>query len=96
MSIESVQEIIGKAVVDGEYRELLFSEPGKAIESYDLTEEEKSALKGMEREKFDSVASELEDRISRGGLISYGKIELQASFNKLFGGKVFNTTELLS
>ena len=68
MSTENVEQIIGKAVVDSEYRELLFTEPDKALEDYELTEEEKSALKGMEREEFDSVASDLEERISRAGL----------------------------
>ena len=82
MSTESVKEIIGKAVADGEYRELLFSEPDKALEGYELTEEESTTLKGIEREKFDTVATEIEERISRAGfsLSSWsrqlGKVEM--------------------
>jgi hypothetical protein len=68
MSAESVEQVIGKAVVDGEYRELLFSEPDKALEGYELTEEESTALKGIEREKLDAVVTVIEDRISRAGL----------------------------
>lgn len=64
MSIENVQTILGRAVTEPEYRELLFSDPGAALEGYELSEEEMDALKGLEREKFDAVASELEDRIS--------------------------------
>jgi hypothetical protein len=67
MSIENVQTIIGRAVTEEEYRELLFSDPEKALEGYELSEEEAAALKGLEREKFDAVAGELEDRISRAG-----------------------------
>ena len=67
MSLESVQTIIGRAVMEAEYRELLFSEPDKALEGYELTEEEAAALKGLERENFDAVAGELEERISRAG-----------------------------
>ena len=65
MSIENVQTIIGRAVMEPEYRDLLFSEPDKALDGYELTDDESAALKGLEREKFDAVASELEDRISR-------------------------------
>ena len=65
MSIESVQTILGRAVTEPEYRDLLFSDPQAALEGYELSEEEKAALEGLEREKFDAVASELEERISR-------------------------------
>ncbi len=96
MSAENVEKIIGKAVVDGEYRRLLFSEPDKALEGYELTEEEKSALIGLEREKFDAVAGELEDRISRAGMTSIGSKEIKTSLNQLFGGEQFNQTELVA
>jgi hypothetical protein len=67
VSLENVQTIIGRAITEAEYRELLFSDPDKALEGYELTEEEAAGLKGLEREKFDAVASELEERISRAG-----------------------------
>lgn len=68
MSAESVEQVIEKAIVDGEYRELLFSDPDKALEGFELTEEENTALRGIEREKLDSVVTEIEERISRAGL----------------------------
>lgn len=68
MSAEEVKQIIGRAVVDADYRELLFSDPDEALEEYELTDEESSALKEIEREKFDAVAGELEERISRAGI----------------------------
>jgi hypothetical protein len=67
MSLESLQEIIGRAVTEPEYRELLFSEPDKAVEGYELTEEEAASLKKLQRDKFDAIAGELEERISRAG-----------------------------
>lgn len=68
MSIENVQAIIGRALKEPDYRELLFNEPDKALEGYDLTKEEAAALKGLEREQFDAVAGELEERVSRAGM----------------------------
>lgn len=72
MSVESVETIISRAVTEPEYRELLFNEPDKALEGYELTEEEAASLKELEREKFDAVLGELEDRISRGGIVIRG------------------------
>jgi hypothetical protein len=88
MSVESLQEIIGRAVMEPEYRELLFSEPDRALEGYELTEEEASALKRLHPEKFDAVASELEERISRAGGLrpflagkpSFAEIEALATY----------------
>ena len=65
MSQETVQKIIIRAVREPEYRELLFGEPDKALEGYELSEEESAALKGLERDSFDAVVSEVEERVSR-------------------------------
>ena len=67
MSLETVQEIIRKAITDEEYRELMFSDPDKALEGFDLTDEEAAELREMEREQFDAVKGELEERVSRAG-----------------------------
>jgi hypothetical protein len=68
MSQENLRKIIIRAVREPEYREALFGEPDRALEGYELTEEEVAALKGLEREKFDAVASEVEERVSRAGV----------------------------
>ncbi len=65
MSAESVQQIIGRAITEEAYRELLFSNPDQALAGFDLTAEETSALKGLKREEFDGAASDLEERISK-------------------------------
>ena len=67
MSFESLKSIIGRAVTEPEYRDLLFSDPDKALEDCELSDEESAALKGLEKEKFESVAEELEERISKAG-----------------------------
>ena len=79
MSTESVQDIIGKAVVDSEYRELLFVEPDKALEGYELTEEEIVSLKGIKAEKFDELLTDIEERISKAG-INFNLLEAVGSF----------------
>ncbi len=65
MSAESVQQIIGRAITEEAYRELLFNNPDQALAGFDLTAEETSALKGLKREEFDAAAGDLEQRISK-------------------------------
>jgi hypothetical protein len=65
MSQETVQEVIIKAVSDPAFRELLFSDPDKALEGIELTEEEVESLKHIDRESFDDDSGELDERISR-------------------------------
>lgn len=68
MSEAAVRKVIGQAVVDLEYRELLFTNLDKAIEGLDLTSEEVTVLKGFKRDKFDEAATEMEQRVSRAGI----------------------------
>lgn len=72
MSLDSVQTIIGRAVSEIEYRDMLFDDPDQALGGYELTKEEASALKKLERQRFDAVAGKLEDRVSRAGLSAPG------------------------
>ena len=67
MSEEVVQFVIGRAVTDPEYRELLFKNPDEALDGYELSNEEVESLKQFEREKFEENLPELEERISRAG-----------------------------
>ena len=76
MSAETVQEIIIKAVEDEDYRELLLSDPDKVLEGFDLSDEEVSSLKAVERDQFDEVAGELEERVSRAGFVKIGEFSL--------------------
>lgn len=89
MSLESLQRIIGRAVMEPEYREKLFNDPEAALEGYELSEKEKTALKSMERETFDEVASELEERISRaGGAFFLRDTSAREPLGRLFGDTI--------
>lgn len=63
MPLRNMQTVIGKAVVDPAYRELLFSDPDEAIKDQNLTAEEIAGVKGLSRAKFDEVSAELEDQM---------------------------------
>jgi len=69
MSKESVQVIIGKAVTEGEFRELLFANPDEALEGYELTDAEVEALKSVDVETMESFAGALDERISKAFII---------------------------
>ena len=65
MSKEAVQAVIGKAVTESEFRELLFANPDEALEGFDLTEDDVAALKAIDAETMESFAGDLDERISR-------------------------------
>ena len=65
MSLQNVQAVIGRAVTEPEYRNLLFANPDKALEGYQLTPEEIKSLKGLKQEEVGGAMGELEERISR-------------------------------
>ncbi|MGD2164137.1 MAG: Franean1_4349 family RiPP [Anaerolineae bacterium] len=69
MSKEAVQAVIGKAVTESEFRELLFANPDEALEGYDLTEAELAALKSVDAETMESFAGALDERISKAFII---------------------------
>jgi hypothetical protein len=70
MSHKDVEQIISRAVVDEQFRELLFSSPGEALIGHDLTADERQALQGLSREKFDNALGDLEMRSVTGGASS--------------------------
>jgi hypothetical protein len=71
MSKDAVQAIIGKAVLDSEFRETLFANPDQALAGYELTEVEVAALKAIDAETMESFAGTLDERISKA-LIAAG------------------------
>ena len=87
MSLEDVKQVIGRAVLDAEFREMLFTDPDSALQEYELDEEELAGLKKLEREKFDTLADSLEERVSRAGIgfqqIGSRRVLSENSLNKL-------------
>lgn len=67
MSTEAVQAIIGRAVLDQEFRKALIDNAAKACQGYDLTEEELEALEELDGESFETFAGKLPPRISKRG-----------------------------
>jgi hypothetical protein len=65
MSQKDVQSLIGRAVMDKAFRELLFNDPDKAFEGYDLTEQEKKILRNLDADEVASFAGKLDERISK-------------------------------
>ena len=63
MTVESVTQIIGRAVVEPEYRALLFADQTTALNGYDLTEEEVAALQSLSRERFETMLADLRRKI---------------------------------
>jgi hypothetical protein len=72
MSKEALEAVIGKAVLDSEFREALFADPDQALEGYELTEEEVAALKTIDAETMESFAGSLDERISKSIIIGAG------------------------
>jgi hypothetical protein len=73
MSIEAVESVIGKAILDGEFRTELFAEPDKVLARFDLTDAEKAQLKSVDRETLNALSTALDARISKTKLdINHG------------------------
>ena len=66
MSQAVVMEIIGKAIDDKNFRKKLFKHPAKALDGYDLTDEERESLSNLNEDNFDGFAGGLGDRTTKG------------------------------
>jgi hypothetical protein len=64
MSKEAVEAIIGRAVLDREFREALFVNPDEVLAGHDLSEAEVAALKAIDAEAMESLAGTLEEPFS--------------------------------
>jgi hypothetical protein len=65
MSQDAVSQIIGRAVIDTEFRNLLFSNPDQALEGHDLTDDEIDALKNLRQEDLEDFSTKLDSRITK-------------------------------
>jgi len=72
MSQAVVMEIIGKAIEDEKFRKKLFKKPEKALEGYDLTDEEHASLSNLNEDNFDGFAGGLGDRNTKGAIPGTG------------------------
>jgi hypothetical protein len=66
MSHEAVAIIIGRAVVDAEFRRKLIENAAETCKGYDLTPEELEALEAIEPESLETLARSLPERLIKG------------------------------
>jgi hypothetical protein len=65
MSIDNLSRVIRRAVVEPAFQALLLRDAGTALCEYDLSAAELAMLTGLTPETFDSLAGELDRRISQ-------------------------------
>jgi hypothetical protein len=65
MSIETMNRVIRRAVVEPAFQQLLLREAATALGEYDLSAAEMAMLTGLTPETFDALAGELDHRISQ-------------------------------
>ena len=63
MSRQALEAIIGRAILDCEFRIALFADPDNALSDYELTTVELAALKSVDAESLDACSACLERRI---------------------------------
>lgn len=67
MSQQAVEQIIGRAVTDAEFRKRLVDNAAEACQGYDLTPDELEALEALDAESMAQFAGTLDARISKTG-----------------------------
>lgn len=65
MSAEAVQQIIGRAITDAEFRQQLIDDARAACAGYDLTAEELDALEALDAESMKTFAGTLDSRLTK-------------------------------
>lgn len=65
MSHQAVQAVLERTLSDEEFRARLFSEPGEALEAYDLTPTETEALRALMVETDAGESGQLDQRSSK-------------------------------
>lgn len=65
MSHEAVQQIIGRAITDAEFRQQLIDNARSACAGYELTDDEINALEALDQESMKAFAGSLDARLSK-------------------------------
>jgi hypothetical protein len=76
MSRQALEAIVGRVILDQEFRLALFADPEAALVGYEVTEEEMAALRSVDAESLDACAS----RIGRRVLASSQQAHSKRSF----------------
>ncbi len=65
MSRTAVEQVIGKLLIDAEFRKAAAANPAEALAAFDLTTEEREALTQIDAARVEAAAGELEQRVSK-------------------------------
>lgn len=66
MSKQALEAILGRCVMDDDFRNLLFADPDQALAGYELTREERAALLAVDAETLDALAKRVGVHLIRG------------------------------
>ena len=65
MSSIIVKQVIARAIAEPEFRELLLTDPERALVDLDLSTDEKMSLKSLSREALEALAFQGDSKITR-------------------------------
>ena len=65
MSRNTVEEVVGRLMLDAAFREQMAVDRVQALASYDLTDEERATLMALDLDTLESGASTLDQRVSK-------------------------------
>ena len=68
MSQAGVEQVIGKLVMDPEFRAAVAKDANAALAGYDLTDEERDGLSRVDASSFEQAASALDERATKAFL----------------------------
>ena len=63
VSKQGVGIVMGRAIVDKRYRELLKRSPQSAFEGYELSGEERQALAGIDHKALENLSTSVDERL---------------------------------
>ena len=66
MSDTALKEIIDRATKDEKFRNLLLTDPDKALADYKLSDADRKILEGLTEDTFEEFAGGLGDRTTKG------------------------------
>ena len=65
MSQKDVEQILGKMLLDVEFRKQLTSNPNQVLAGYELTDDEREGFKNMDLDDFHQTLTSLDERVSK-------------------------------
>jgi len=73
MSKQAIEAIIGRCMMDDDYRHQFFADPSRALAGYELTKEERAALLSVDAETLDAFAERLSGQLGKGGRLAQSR-----------------------